>query len=70
MEKESILNQRELYILDRTEGLNRREKQLEAQRLQLESDRRACLEEKCNLDLKIAAISTREEVLDMTKQAP
>jgi hypothetical protein len=63
MEKESILDQREVYILDRIESLNRREKQLESERLQLEADRRACLEEKCNLDLKMAAFSTREEVL-------
>jgi hypothetical protein len=69
MEKESILNQREVYILDRTESLNKREKQLESERLQLEADRRACLEEKCILDLKRAAISTREEVHDFTKLA-
>jgi hypothetical protein len=69
MEKESILNQREVYILDRTESLNIREKQLESERLQLEADRRTFLEEKCILDLKRAAISNREEVHDFTKLA-
>lgn len=69
LEKESLLNQRELYMLDRAESLNRKEKQLEAEMLQLEADRRAFLEEKCNLDLRITAISTREEVLDITKPA-
>lgn len=69
MEKESLLNQRELYMLDQAESLNRKEIQLEAERLQLEADRRAFLEEKCNLDLRITAISTREEVLDITKPA-
>lgn len=62
IEKQSLLNQREQYILERLENLSQFEKKLEEEKSIFEGERKALTDERSKLDLNIAALAIREEV--------
>lgn len=62
MAAQTLLNQRQEYISERSKELSCFEKELEKTKTNLEEEHRALREEKSDLDLKIAALATREEV--------
>lgn len=59
---QTLLNQREEYIFERSKELSFFEKELEEARRNLEEKHRALKEGNSNLDLKMAGLASREEV--------
>lgn len=57
-----MLNQRDGYIFESTKELTRLEKELEEAKANIEEESRAIKVERCNLDLEVAALASREEV--------
>ena len=62
LDGQALLNQREDFIFSRSQELNRLEKELEASKSNIETELSALNEEKLILELKVASLSTREEV--------
>lgn len=60
--QQAILDQRGDNILERLACITETEQRLKEDRLKLEGERKVLLEEKNKLDLKMQAISSREEV--------
>ncbi|XP_042484737.1 protein CROWDED NUCLEI 4-like [Macadamia integrifolia] len=63
LDGQALLNQREEYILGRSQELNCREKELDTLKENIENKYRAFNEGKSNLDLKMTALSKREEAV-------
>lgn len=68
LDGQASLNQREDYILSRTQEISRLEKELQVSRVNLEEERKALKNEKYNLDLKAASLDARDEVQYITVQ--
>ena len=62
LDGQSLLNQREEYVFNRSQELTRLEKQLEASKLDVENERKVLFEKKQDLDLLQTSLSAREEV--------
>lgn len=62
LDGQALLNQREEYILSKTQELSRSEKELEELRASIENERRAVHDEKSKMQLYEASLSKREEV--------
>lgn len=62
LEGQALLNQREDYILSRSQELNRLEKEYESSKADIDKERRGLNEERSNLELTVASLSAREEV--------
>lgn len=67
LDGQALLNQREEYILSKTQELNRFEKELEESRANIENERRAIHDEKSKLQLSEASLSKREEAVNRMK---
>lgn len=59
---QDLLNKRESHIFERTQELNRKEKELEASKLKQEEELQALVEQQANLETKASSLSLREEV--------
>ncbi|XP_050944759.1 protein CROWDED NUCLEI 4 [Cucumis melo] len=64
LDGQALLNQREEYILSKTQELNRCEKELEELRANIENERRAVHDEKSKMQLSEASLSKREEAVN------
>lgn len=63
LEGQALLNQREDYILSRSQELNRLEKEYESSKADIDKERRGLNEERSNLELTVASLSAREEAV-------
>lgn len=63
LDGQALLNQREGYIFARSQELDRLEKELEASKANIEKQRGALNDEKSDLELKVASLVEREQVL-------
>ncbi|XP_023517391.1 protein CROWDED NUCLEI 4-like [Cucurbita pepo subsp. pepo] len=63
LDGQALLNQREEYVLSKTQELSRLEKELEDSRANIEDERRSINNEKSKLQLTEAALSKREEAV-------
>ena len=61
-EGQSLLNQREQYILNRSQELDQLEKSIESSKASIEKEVQTLNEERINLEQNIASLSAREEV--------
>lgn len=62
LDAQALLNQREEYVLDKTQELKRFEKELDDLKSSLAQERLALSEEKLSLELRASSLSAREEV--------
>ncbi|KAL5988325.1 hypothetical protein ACLOJK_036088 [Asimina triloba] len=63
LEGQALLNQREEYILGKSQNLSRLEKELEAKKAEIEKEFLALKEEESKLDAKMVSFSSREEAV-------
>ncbi|KAL6498172.1 hypothetical protein OROGR_028569 [Orobanche gracilis] len=63
LDGQALLNQREEYVLNRTQELKRLEKELEDLKLRIDQERTAVNEGKLALELKASSLSAREEAV-------
>ncbi|KAL6573080.1 hypothetical protein OROHE_002556 [Orobanche hederae] len=63
LDGQALLNQREEYVLNKTQELKRLEKELEELRLCIDQERTAVNEGKVALELKASSLSAREEAV-------
>lgn len=63
LEGQTLLNQREDYIFQRSKELSSFEKELDAAKFKFEEESRALHEKKSILDLEMAALATRDEAV-------
>lgn len=66
LEGQALLNQREEYILSRSQELNRLEKEYESSKADIDKELRGLNEKRSNLELTVASLSAREEVYTIT----